>query len=141
LTPYLDTSLVVAAISGESRTDDMQAWLGERAEGVLLTSVWTTAEVSAALSVKRRTAHLSSTQHANVLATFRLLTTMVFDVVEVTTSDFMAAARFADRHDTGLRAGDALHIAIAERHGATIHTLDRDLARAAKALGVAAVLL
>lgn len=43
--------------------------------------------------------------------------------------------------DTGLRAGDALHLAIAGNHGTRIRTLDHRLATAAEALGVSAALL
>ena len=141
MTPYLDTSVVVAAISGETRTDDMQAWLHANADTVLLISHWGAAEVSAALSIKRRMGNLSPRRHADVLATFHRLSGAVFDMVEVTASDFMKAAHFADNHDTVLRAGDALHLAIASRHGAILHTLDRRLAAAGARLGIAATLL
>ena len=53
--------------------------------------------------------------------------------------EFRVAARIADQHKLGLRAGDALHLAIAADHGATIATLDKRLADAALALGVTAL--
>ena len=59
----------------------------------------------------------------------------------VTRDHFAAAGRFAERFNLGLRAADALHIAIAAGHGATICTLDRRLAEAASALGVNAALV
>ncbi len=59
-------------------------------------------------------------------------------VVPVTREHFMAAARFADQYGIGLRAGDALHVAVAAGHGATICTLDKRLAETAIALGVSA---
>ena len=43
---------------------------------------------------------------------------------------FRTAARFADQHMLGLRAGDALHLAICADHGATLCTLDRRLSEA-----------
>lgn len=46
------------------------------------------------------------------------------------------AARFADQYATGLRAGDALHLAIASRHGTSLHTLDKRLVEIGQALGV-----
>ncbi|MDE2464494.1 MAG: PIN domain-containing protein, partial [Alphaproteobacteria bacterium] len=51
------------------------------------------------------------------------------------------AARLADQHALGLRAGDALHLAICADHGATLCTLDRRLGEAGPALGVKAELL
>jgi predicted nucleic acid-binding protein len=49
---------------------------------------------------------------------------------------FRAAAKFVDQHALGLRAGDALHLATAAEHGATVCTLDRCLAEAGPLLGV-----
>ena len=54
---------------------------------------------------------------------------------------FRAAAKFVDQHGLGLRAGDALHLATASEHGATVHTLDLRLAEAGPALGVPTQLL
>jgi predicted nucleic acid-binding protein len=54
---------------------------------------------------------------------------------------FLAAARFVDQHALGLRAGDALHLAIASEHGATVFTLDQRLAEAGPAFGIPAQLL
>jgi predicted nucleic acid-binding protein len=62
-------------------------------------------------------------------------------VLGVTGGQFRTAAKFADQHALGLRAGDALHLAVASEHGATVHTLDRRLAEAGPALGVPAQLL
>jgi len=47
----------------------------------------------------------------------------------------------ADQYTTGLRAGDALHLAVAYNHGARVRTLDQTLVTAAGALGVSAELL
>ena len=52
-----------------------------------------------------------------------------------------AAARMTDQHALGLRAGDALHLAIAADHGATVQTLDRRIAEAAPTLGIPARLV
>ena len=52
-----------------------------------------------------------------------------------------AAAQFADQAPLGLRAGDALHLAIAFEAGLSIATLDRKLAEAGNALGVPTELL
>jgi predicted nucleic acid-binding protein len=54
---------------------------------------------------------------------------------------FRTAARFADHYVLGLRAGDALHLAICSDHGATLCTLDRGLSEAGAALGVKTMLL
>lgn len=50
-----------------------------------------------------------------------------------------AAAGLA--HAIGLRAGDALHLAVAAEHGAVLVSLDRRLVEAGSALGAATHLL
>lgn len=49
-----------------------------------------------------------------------------------------ATAAFVDRADLGLRAGDALHLAVAAAHGCIIATLDIAQASAAPACNVPA---
>ncbi len=62
-------------------------------------------------------------------------------MLPVTGGHFRAATKFVDQHALGLRAGDALHLATASEHGATVHTLDRRWAEAGPALGVPTRLL
>ncbi len=51
--------------------------------------------------------------------------------------DFVAAARLMEQFDLGLRAGDALHVAIAQQAGAArLVTLDKVFARAATQVGL-----
>jgi len=59
----------------------------------------------------------------------------------VTNADQRNAARLLEGWTTSLRAGDALHLAIAAGQGAVVCTLDRGLAAAAGALGLQAMLL
>ncbi|WFR94133.1 PIN domain-containing protein [Rhizobium tumorigenes] len=48
---------------------------------------------------------------------------------------FEAAARLCDRHELGIRAADALHLAIAMDASATLVTFDHLLQTAASSLG------
>ncbi len=88
------------------------------------------------MAIKLRTRQISLQQRAAALAMFNKLVAESFSVVGVTGGQFRAAAKFADQHELGLRAGDALHLAVASEHGATVHTLDQRLAEAGPALGV-----
>jgi hypothetical protein len=72
---------------------------------------------------------------------FHKLVSESFIVLPVTGGHFHAAAKFVDQHLLGLRAGDALHMAAASEHGASVHTLDQRLAQAGPALGVPTQLL
>jgi predicted nucleic acid-binding protein len=138
---YVDTSLLVAALLNEKSTAVAQRWLGDQPVGELAISDWVITEFSAALSMKLRTGELEPPQRNEVLAFFTRLTEASFHVLPVSRLDFQTAARFADQYTTGLRAGDALHLAIASHHGASLHTLDKRLVEIGQALGIDAALV
>jgi predicted nucleic acid-binding protein len=98
-------------------------------------------EFSSALSIKLRTGQIRIVDRAEALSAFTRLVTDSFTAIPVSKLDFRTAARFADQHAIGLRAGNALHLAICANHGATLCTLDRRLGDAGSALGVEAMLL
>lgn len=100
-------------------------------------SDWVVTEVSSALSLKVRTGALDLPRRAAALAALHKLLVESLVLIPVLPIHFRAAAQYLDRHDLGLRAADALHLAVASDRGATLVTLDRRLRAAGLALGVA----
>jgi predicted nucleic acid-binding protein len=138
---YLDTSVLVAALTREAETRRMQAWLSNQDPDTLVISDWVATEFSAALSIKLRTGQMEIGHRASALSVFTRLASESFGILPVSSGHFRTAARFADQHALGIRAGDALHLALAADRGAMVCTLDRRLAEAGPALGVSTSVL
>jgi predicted nucleic acid-binding protein len=138
---YVDTSILVAALTREAETARMQAWLAAQPADMLATSLWVAAEFSAALAAKVRARALRPAHRARAMAAFTVLGEESFILLGVAATTFRTAARFADQAQLGLRAGDALHLAICAEHGAELCTLDRRLSEAGADVGVVATLL
>jgi predicted nucleic acid-binding protein len=138
---YIDTSIVVSSLIRDVHTGRAQQWLSEQTSEDLAISDWVISEFSSALSLKLRTRQISEETRAEALAGFARFAGDMLYVLPVSSPHFRAAARFADRHELGLRAGDALHLAIAAESGSTLYTFDQRLAAAGVTIGVNAHLL
>ena len=138
---YLDTSVLVATLTREAKTARMQRWLDDQNSELLAISDWVTTEFSSALSIKLRSGEIEPKHRADALTMFTTMSVETFSRLPISGAQFRTAARLADQHALGLRAGDALHLAICADHGATLCTLDRRLSEAGPALGVKTTLL
>jgi hypothetical protein len=141
LTLYLDTSVLVAALTKEAKSSSVQKWLQEQSAETIAVSDWVVTEFSSALSIKVRSRQIKPANRADALAAFSRIIDESFTILPVETLQFRTAARLADQYQLGLRAGDALHLAVCADHGATLCTLDRSLSEAGPGVGVKTILL
>ncbi|MGH8280539.1 MAG: type II toxin-antitoxin system VapC family toxin [Gammaproteobacteria bacterium] len=138
---YLDTSLLVAALTNEAHTAHVQRWLASEPPMELAVSEWGVVEFSSALALKSRTRQLGAAHRASALAAFTRLCNESLDVLDVRSRDFRTAERFVNQYAAGLRSGDALQLGIAANRGARLWTLDKAMTKAGVALGLNVQLL
>lgn len=132
---YFDTSALVALLTNEPRSSDVRNYmLG--ASDTFAFSNWVSTEFSAALALKLRMRSITMEERTISQREFNKLITQSFIRLTIEENHFARAAEFARRSRTGLRAGDALHLAIAASQDAAIATLDIGMARAAEGLGL-----
>ncbi len=136
---YCDTSLLVAGLTREARTPAVQNWMRTRGTGELCISPWTVTEFSSAISLKVRHGSLPADAKGAVLTQWRAMQVDQLVMVPVQEESFNLASRFCETNVSGLRAGDALHLAVASLSGHSLATLDAVMAGAALAVGVRVV--
>jgi len=134
---YLDTSFVAPLFLPEESSAEVVAYVQGLPEGELAVSHWTMVEFSSLLARKVRTNELNAEQAADADSSLEAAVGAAFALFLPNGDDFAVARRFVQRLETGLRAPDALHLAIAANRGArTIYTLDKKLIAAGLMLGL-----
>jgi predicted nucleic acid-binding protein len=136
LSLYLDASVLLPTLVAEAATEFVEAYL-HGAGQVRLISDFAAAEVGSGLSRLVRMGLLGSAEASARLADFDAWRAGTSSPVEMHPSDARLAYVYVRRFDLRLRAPDALHLAIARRLDATLVTLDRRLADAAREFGIA----
>ena len=130
---YVDTSVLVALFSNETRSVAVAAWYGACTEE-LASAAWCVTEFASALGIKQRTGQLNEAQAALAWQSFERFCTGDLQILPVAPLTFHSAAVLTLDASTALRAGDALHLAAAlDAKAKGMATLDEVLARNAKA--------
>ena len=134
---YFDTSFLVPLVLPEPLSAHIARFVGALAPGEPATSHWARVEFS---SVLAREVRMGALDAAAFRAADSKIATILNDTFELwlpNAEDFELARNFVGSHETGLRGGDALHLAIARnRRIDSFYTLDRRLIRAGEMLGV-----
>jgi predicted nucleic acid-binding protein len=138
---YVDTSVWVAVFASERDTPRTTRWLQENAGHEIAISPWVRTEFASALSIKLRARLIDDAEATGASTSFSNAVAQSVSELPVLAEDFLTAAAWCSHPESGLRAGDALHLAVAGRHGATLSTLDRKLAAAGKMFAVKTLLV
>ncbi len=132
---YLDTSFVAPLVLNEVVSPQVEAFLAKHPAGSLAVSQWTRVEFCSLVAREVRMKHFSTQTAEAVVAEFETLLQESCQVWLPSAADYQLARTLLARFDTGLRGGDALHLAIARNQGADkVLTLDEGLLKAAKLL-------
>lgn len=138
---YIDTSALVPAFIREPKSEAVLAWIetsGER----LVVSEWTIAEFSSAAAIKVRMGGVASALAKQARARCLDFAQVHCSITVPQRAEFRRAAELAGTPNLKLRAGDALHLAIAEASKVQgILCLDETMAAGAKAIGLKVVSL
>jgi predicted nucleic acid-binding protein len=132
---YVDTSVLVSLLTEETTSNDAIAWIGRQPQSSIALSGWTLIELSSALTRKVRMSRLLPDQRDAILRHFDARLKPVFVFVTISDTAMREAQQIADFHEWGIRAGDALHLALASENGMSLATFDKQLAKGATTLG------
>jgi len=135
---YLDASVLLPTLVVEQTSAAVDEFLLARAND-LIVSDFAAAEVASALSRLVRMDRLTTTEAAYRLANFDDWRAGATEPADMDAHDCRLANSYVRRFELKLRSPDALHAAICRRLDLRLVTLDRQVAAAARELGIDAV--
>lgn len=134
---YFDTSFLAPLILEEATSAAVERFVRGLPPGELTVSQLARIEFSSLLAREVRMGGLDIKSARAADAQFETILTESFAILLPAADDFDLAKRYLGDPKTGLRAGDALHLAIATNHAAeAIYSLDKMLLKAGRRLGL-----
>ena len=134
---YFDTSFLVPLILPEATSEGVAGFFETLRSDDLAVSDWTRVEFASLLAREVRMGGLDVVAAREANARFKTMVGDSFIVVLPNRDDFDRARDWLGAFQTGLRAGDALHLAIAGNRGAdAIYSLDKVMVAAGRMLGL-----
>ena len=134
---YFDTSFLVPLILSEATSESIADFFGVLPTDDLAVSHWTRVEFASLISREVRMGSLEAAPAREASLRFEAMVEESFIVFLPNPDDFERAKDWLGHFDTGLRAADALHLAIAGNRGAeAIYSLDKLMISAGNKLGL-----
>ena len=136
---YFDTSFLAPLILPEATSEQVAGFLATLHGADLAVSHWTRVEFASLVSREVRMGGLDFNAARRAVSRFETMIGESFVVLLPNRDDFDRARKWLNSFETGLRAGDALHLAIAGNRGAdAIYSLDKLMIAAGMTLGLPA---
>jgi predicted nucleic acid-binding protein len=135
---YFDTSFLAPLVLKESTSARVEQFMSDLTAAELTTSRWTELEFASLLARDVRMGLITADAAHNDNAAFQKVIERSFVILLPVADEYeLARTYLLDRRKTGLRAGDAFHLAIASNRGAkAIYSLDKGIIKAGKILGL-----
>lgn len=134
---YFDTSFLAPLILEEATSAKIEAFFAKLPVGELYVSHWTRVEFASLIAREVRMGGLAESDALLAIGQFDEMMTESFQILAPGVADYELAKAYIQYFATKLRAGDALHLAIASNNGAKMfYTLDDGLLNAAKLMKV-----
>jgi len=138
---YVDTSVFVALCTTEPKSDDVAKWY-INSSAKMISSTWAFTEFSSALSLKVRTGQITEKQSREAWKKFDGLCQNDIELLPIENEVYYSAGILVIDSKSNLRAGDALHLAVAKQlKSKSLATLDKVLAKNASNVKIQAVLI
>ena len=134
---YFDTSFLAPLWLAEATSEPIIEFLKNLRQGDWAVSHWTRVEFFSTIARHVRMKTLDTEAAHKVNLKFDTIIDKYFEVFLPNRNDFDRAREYINYFEIGLRAGDALHLAIAGNRGANaIYSLDKSFLFAGKRLGL-----
>ena len=134
---YFDTSFLAPLILPEATSEPVASFFEILPPGDLAVSHWTRVEFASLLAREIRMGGLDPAAAREADSRFEAMIRESFILLLPNPEDFDRARDCLNRHETGLRAADALHLAIAwNRSSEAIYSLDKRMIAAGRTLGL-----
>lgn len=144
---FVDTCLLVSLFHNDSGYPPAEAWLTQAKDLDLWISHWVLLEFASATALRQRRGELVICRIEALQEALEHFRNERLGMVEPRGDDFLLARAWVQKlSKSGLRAAyalhlDALHLAVAHRHGLALVSADRTLVTAARQLQIRAELV